>query len=370
MKSLLSSDNQYEQPDYSAALFQDQDDADEEEPSFGPQWLRSLGASLINDETPLTAEEAGALAETPAFSAPSTPPIETPPMIKAQAEPEPASLQEASPAWQTETAGIEANSKASFEDWINQAAEKLSQPDQNVMTTLEALESDLRSRGFVTLEPGTLSVLAQEEEPEPAPLSTPPTPAVPVEGAEPLWAATVNSAAQTPTQPAVPPPMPAFTASAPAAPEPAISAPLMGSPDLLLDAELETTMKRPAIHLQPTSQRPSGHPSSALRRHAGERAAPRQATAGNLSNKERLLKGYQFQLAGSYDEAMQEYRVVIRNAPELLGEVISNMRALLKIAPKYGAGYRVLGDAYMRQGEYLQAMEAYNKALNMTRRAK
>ncbi len=46
------------------------------------------------------------------------------------------------------------------------------------------------------------------------------------------------------------------------------------------------------------------------------------------------------------------------------------MRALLKIAPRYSAGYRVLGDAYMRQGEYLQAMEAYNKALAVAKKTK
>jgi len=57
-------------------------------------------------------------------------------------------------------------------------------------------------------------------------------------------------------------------------------------------------------------------------------------------------------------------------APELLDEVISNLRALLKLAPRYTVGYRVLGDAYMRQGEYLQAMEAYNKALTMAKKAK
>jgi tetratricopeptide (TPR) repeat protein len=73
---------------------------------------------------------------------------------------------------------------------------------------------------------------------------------------------------------------------------------------------------------------------------------------------------------GDYDEAMQEYRLIIRNATDLLAEVISNVRALLKLAPNYSAGYRVLGDAYMRQGEYLQAMEAYNKALSMTKRVK
>ena len=89
-----------------------------------------------------------------------------------------------------------------------------------------------------------------------------------------------------------------------------------------------------------------------------------------MSNKERLLRGYQFQLAGAYDDAMQEYRTIIRNAPELLDEIISNVRALLKLAPKYSAGFRVLGDAYMRHGEYLQAMEAYNKALTIAKKAK
>lgn len=395
----LSMESQYEEPDYSAALFQNQDiaDEDEDEHSFGPQWLRSLGASLINDETPPATDEPAAPVDAPSFT-PAAPPVDMP--TEATPAPEPVSWQ-SSPTWQAapdEQADLaplsalapdtlpadsrETSSISPFDDWMSQAAEKLAQPDQNVLTTLEALESDLRSRGFVQLEPGTLSAFAQEEEaePEPAPFSAPataPLPAAPFveetspsEVAEPLWAATVNSAAQTSAPPVAPAPAPAFTASVPPAPEPAVSMPLMGSPDLLLDAQLEATMKRPAIRLQPMSQRPSVHASAALRGHSAEHPAPHPATEGNLSKKERLLKGYQFQLAGSYDEAMQEYRVIIRNAPEFLGEVISNMRALLKIAPKYGPGYRVLGDAYMRQGEYLQAMEAYNKALSMTRRGK
>jgi tetratricopeptide (TPR) repeat protein len=103
-----------------------------------------------------------------------------------------------------------------------------------------------------------------------------------------------------------------------------------------------------------------------------ERAAskPAKKTNDNLSYRDRLLKGYQHQLVGDYDEAMQEYRLIIRSATDLLGEVVSNVRALLKLAPNYAAGYRVLGDAYMRQGEYLQAMEAYNKALSMTKKGK
>ncbi len=82
------------------------------------------------------------------------------------------------------------------------------------------------------------------------------------------------------------------------------------------------------------------------------------------------MKGYQYQLSGAYDEAMQEYRVIIRNAPELLEDVISNLRALLKINPHFSLGYRVQGDAYMRKGEYLQAMESYNKALTMAKKGK
>jgi len=146
------------------------------------------------------------------------------------------------------------------------------------------------------------------------------------------------------------------------------------------DSELETTMKRPAVRMQPMQQRPSvpaptpsagsqsGQPTPKGR--SSERAAAGKAPAGNISYQERLLKGYQHQLAGAYDEAMQEYRLIIRNAPDLLAEVVSNMRALLKLAPKYSAGYRVLGDAYMRQGEYLQAMEAYNKALAVAKKTK
>ena len=154
--------------------------------------------------------------------------------------------------------------------------------------------------------------------------------------------------------------------------------------------DLEVTMKRPAVRLQPVqqaqksqgTQKPS--PVSPLpatspgQRQGMGRMETRQpgrsdggsSSTGGTGNQERLRRGYQHQLVGDYDEAMQEYRIIIRNAPELLGEVVSNVRALLKLAPKYSAGYRVLGDAYMRQGEYLQAMDAYNQALAITKKAR
>jgi tetratricopeptide (TPR) repeat protein len=172
----------------------------------------------------------------------------------------------------------------------------------------------------------------------------------------PLPAGPVNDPAFIPTNPTP-------------APAPAIRM------NVLLDSELETTMKRPAVRLQPIQQQVASRDHNGTA-HAGrgrnsERSGQRQAESkGSVSYRERLVRGYQAQLIGDFDEAMQEYRLIIRNAPELLGEVVSNVRALLKLAPNYSAGYRVLGDAYMRQGEYLQAMESYNKALTMAKKAK
>src|SRR6266705_3571941 len=114
------------------------------------------------------------------------------------------------------------------------------------------------------------------------------------------------------------------------------------------------TMKRPAIRLPAGQQRSTtGRPELVTppsKGYVGERPAPaaNKAADSGANYKERLLKGYQQQLVGDYDEAMQQYRIIIRNSPELLGEVVSNVRALLKLAPTYSAGYRVLGDADIR----------------------
>lgn len=135
----------------------------------------------------------------------------------------------------------------------------------------------------------------------------------------------------------------------------------------LLENELETTMRRPAVRLQQLQARVAGQREQVGRIRSFEHQT---GSNGPVSSRDRLVKGYQHQLAGDFDDAMQEYRLIIKSTPELLSEVVSNLRALLKLSPKYIAGYRVLGDAYMKQGEYLQAMEAYNKALTMAKRAK
>lgn len=297
--------------------------------------------------------------------------------------------------------------------------------EQRYITSLEQLEKGLQSQGFTPLEPGALASIAQAQQSppispsEPAqPLAEPPLSSaleqlgnlspssVSLGSSEPWWntmtssiaeqsARPSSSASEDPTNPFAALGVAAGTVPQPFAPLPATpmpivqeqpfpagahqevpppaSTPLMSAyrPDPFIDNDLETTMKRPAITLQPMpasmaqGDRPYGNGKG-----RGERRHFEQSDESNLSSRERLVKGYQYQLSGAYEEAMQEYRLIIRNAPELLDDVISNMRALLKINPRFSLGYRVLGDAYMRKGEYLQAMESYNKALTMAKKAK
>ena len=302
--------------------------SDEKDVDMGwPEWLKSLGAETMEPEPPEEDEFFEALTAVP-----------------------------------------ESQPQAPVRLWADQADWAAPVPPENeqkLVTSLEDLEYNLHAQGFVPLEPGSLSTIAQEQrEQEPtlssalAQLSNPVLP-------EPVSVS--SSPEETPVSPLS---EPISVSSATGASESALVTAYHN--DALLEMELETTMRRPVIRVQAMHQRSAAQQEQFLpdRGRSGPRAGASKTSNDNMSYKERLLKGYHSQLDGAYDDAMQEYRIIIRNAPELLGEVISNLRALLKLVPRYALGYRVLGDAYMRQGEYLQAMEAYNKALNMAKKAK
>ena len=404
---------------------------DDEEPFFfGPAWLKSLGAAEIGSTTivpqPVSQEQ-----EIPPVALPVQTPVvaqQTPIPVQEQtasSTPEERQLMPAAPemtippasnepeaalvippteeieettdtaTFTPPTSSAEQTEKAPFERWLDIAAQKLSQPEQNVLTTLEELEKDLRSQGFIPLEPGALSSLASSTNQADQTKETRETDETTLSSALAQFGNAVPQQVQPPATPSHLDALSSFSSQVPSAPsehttpQPArvedgrASTPnpiAIDHSTIPFDTELETTMKRPAVRLQALQPRQPGQPmqpsspqQAMLRGRPGESSTPGKATStggGAVNYKERLLRGYQYQLAGSYDEAMQEYRTIIRNAPDLLGEVVSNMRALLKLAPKYSAGYRILGDAYMRQGEYLQAMEAYNKALAMAKKVK
>jgi len=295
--------------------------------------------------------------------------------------------QQALPAWLDQLAAPAGQETLSTwrEPAVEQPIEQISpswmeQPlpmvEERAITMLGNIEQNLHEQGFVELEPGALSAiahnmqeptlssaLAQLGNPDASPPAQhiepgdiiPPPPSITEPAAQPLWAATPG-----------PVPTGATGSNISVSPQSYMTSPDLADP--LLDSELETTMKRPAVRLQSMQAQPpipQGQAPLMGKGYAGE-----VPVEGSNSQQDRLLRGYHYQLAGDYDEAMQEYRAIMRSSPDLLDEVISNVRALLKLAPKYSAGHRVLGDAYMRKGEYLQAMEAYNKALIMTKKAK
>ena len=378
---------------------------DKDEDMGWPEWLKSLGAESIEAASDAEQRQPSTFSAWSDLQQPAQAPKPTYDSWTGQLQPAPAA-HEPEPS--------------RYSSWEEQIDQTMSEADRQQLATLETLEKSLLSQGFVPLQPGSLSTIAQEASltPAPKPSSSPPIanpseiiqPVLPVaepsklsQPEAPVGELAHEQAQPFPSSPTIPldapdlaptPEWPAYPANEPVATpvpqeepilatnriEPAINAAarqegvLMPAyrADAFLENELETTMKRPAVRLQPmhTPAIKTDHPYSADRGRSADRLTGGKVAESAMSNKERLLKGYQYQLAGAYDEAMQEYRILIRNAPELLGDLISNVRALLRLAPKYTAGYRVLGDAYMRQGEYLQAMEAYNKALTIAKKAK
>jgi tetratricopeptide (TPR) repeat protein len=391
---------------------------DKEEDMGWPEWLKSLGAETIEPEPEVQPTYSAwsdlqqSVSSTSSNSSPFDNWLDVPHTAPAAPQPD-------APVAHDPWADLPEQEPAHYGTWEDQIDTTMSEDEKAHLATLESMEKNLLSQGFVPLQPGALSTIAQESgyassaqnpeshidaptqnPPEAAPIQVAAQPAASPPPTEQPWWANVPFQAPAPEMPvtvpgepvAAPfaqvqqeaPTMPAYTPAEPVAipvaqtPTPVLATnrveqvPLAPAyrADALLENELETTMKRPAVRLQPM-QTAAGRANAASSAGKGRVEDRKQGAGENtLSNKEQLLRGYQYQLSGAYDDAMQEYRITIRNAPELLDEVISNLRALLKLAPRYTVGYRVLGDAYMRKGEYLQAMEAYNKALTMAKKAK
>ena len=435
---------------------------DEEPFFFGPEWLKSLGAAEIAADVQEQPAQAPMASQTqPEATRPlpevvSASSIEQEPREEAYEWSEPANVSVEEPSFDT----------SAWSDYLSAEPQHTPHSEETIVNTLEYLEHNLLSQGFVPLEPNSLSTIAQSQEQafeEPQRTDTY-REEIPQEE-EPYHVSTLSSAleqlgnlaaphaqtasqtpeplvsAQLPMQPleellwisdfrTVPAPLqeetydawqetPYITPAPVETPDRQMSEPTpmvanmepqeqqftlpnhletftgpifeptqepqrvdvpvapVARVDAFFESELETTMKRPAVRLQAMKQSQQSLSTTHYQSTSNGRGselkpilASGSGRDGTQRSRERLVKGYQHQLVGDYDEAMQEYRVIIKSAPELLDEVVSNIRALLKLAPKYSAGYRVLGDAYMRQGEYLQAMESYNKALTMAKKAK
>ncbi len=65
---------------------------------------------------------------------------------------------------------------------------------------------------------------------------------------------------------------------------------------------------------------------------------------------------------GQLAEALAEYRALVKSVTDRLPEIIRDLRDVAIEHPREAEVHRLLGDAYIRQGDYLEALEAYNRA--------
>ncbi|MGZ3598930.1 MAG: tetratricopeptide repeat protein [Ktedonobacterales bacterium] len=80
----------------------------------------------------------------------------------------------------------------------------------------------------------------------------------------------------------------------------------------------------------------------------------------------RLERARQRRGEGKIDDALTDYRHVLRNAPHMLGDVVNDLEEAMADAPDHPEIHRLLGDARIRQGDYLSALESYNRAVALT----
>jgi tetratricopeptide (TPR) repeat protein len=60
-------------------------------------------------------------------------------------------------------------------------------------------------------------------------------------------------------------------------------------------------------------------------------------------------------------EALAEYRALVKAAIDEIPEIIRDLRDATIEDPHEPEVYRLLGDAHIRLGDYVEALEAYNR---------
>jgi tetratricopeptide (TPR) repeat protein len=95
--------------------------------------------------------------------------------------------------------------------------------------------------------------------------------------------------------------------------------------------------------------------------------APSANTADGGDYLTRLEQAHEWREMGRLDEAFSTYRVLLKMAPDLLPDVAAEIEEALRIAPDHPEARRLLGDVKLKQGDYMSALEAYNRAVELAR---
>jgi tetratricopeptide (TPR) repeat protein len=182
------------------------------------------------------------------------------------------------------------------------------------------LEKQFAASGFapVELRPGTLQAAAAQPE-APAPTPTMPPAREPEREPEPISVAAVP------------------------APEPPSGPPVWGAS---LPAPDEASDPAGASALSETESEPVGDDYMSQLRRARRRRAE-----------------------GRNEEALLEYRGVLRDSPDMLDDLIHDLRDM-SATTENPEVHRLLADAYIREGNYTDAIESYNRAQAFTQNQK
>jgi tetratricopeptide (TPR) repeat protein len=97
---------------------------------------------------------------------------------------------------------------------------------------------------------------------------------------------------------------------------------------------------------------------------AHEEPTESEPPAGN-DYPARLRLARRHSAQGRTEEALVEYRGILRDSPETLDDLIHDLRDLAA-ETKNPEVHRLLGDAHIREGDYVRALESYNRALALT----
>jgi tetratricopeptide (TPR) repeat protein len=196
--------------------------------------------------------------------------------------------------------------------------------DRPTVTTIEELEQQFAASGFapVELRPGTLASAASR--PATAPVTAPRLPTMPPASTPPPERALEPAPVAVPA-PEAPTAPPVWGASLPVAEEPgaAAGASAAGAPNT-------------------DEGEPAGDDYMSQLRRARRRRAE-----------------------GRNEEALLEYRGVLRDAPDVLDDLIHDLRDM-SATTESPEVHRLLADAYIREGNYTDAIESYNRAQALT----
>lgn len=126
---------------------------------------------------------------------------------------------------------------------------------------------------------------------------------------------------------------------------------------------------------EPGSERPAPPPTTTDLSSAHEDLVPTTYALGETGNASaesrpdpedypaRLELARQWHGEGRTEDALAEYRTILRNAPDQLSAVMGDLDGVISANPDHAAAHKLMGDALVRQGDYIRALELYNRAV-------